>query len=181
MREHDNYTLRKKRKRGRQNVGATKSVSVRCRSFLSRQYGFEVGRRRSRDVSASERRGVLGSRPTMLRLKTRLLALSLSTQTLSSFPSSLSVYVSTTTTVLLTSQTYQINHTCCNVIIYIIILIGKLVTRGGWRGQTIDVEERGEVGLWGLHKGGDARCTLVLRCLQEMFRCFVQGAELSFD
>lgn len=29
-----------------------------------------------------------------------------------------------------TSQTCQINHTCCNVIIYIIILIRKLVTRG---------------------------------------------------
>lgn len=29
-----------------------------------------------------------------------------------------------------TSQTCQINHTCCNVIIYIIILIRKLVTQG---------------------------------------------------
>lgn len=28
---------------------------------------------------------------------------------------------------------------------------------------------------------GDARCTLVLRCLQEMFRCFVQGRRVQLS
>ena len=31
--------------------------------------------------------------------------------------------------------------------------------------------------LWGVE--GDARCTLVLRCLQEMFCCFVQGRRVQ--
>lgn len=81
---------------------------------------------------------------------------------------------------LFTSQTCQIKyHTCCHVLIYIFILIRKVVTRGGG-GKTINVGWCGG-GTMGLYRGlgRDAGCTLVLRCLQEMFRCFVQGRRVQ--
>jgi len=54
-------------------------------------------------------------------------------------------------------------------------------------GQTVDGVGVGDRGMGGgisrLYRGffleGDARCTLVLRCLQEMFRCFVQGRRVQ--
>lgn len=53
--------------------------------------------------------------------------------------------------------------------IYIIILIGKRVTQGANRQYQEGWEGGRFIGAWG------ARHTLVLRSLQEMFRCFVQG------
>lgn len=91
-----------------------------------------------------------------------------------SFPRFPSVCVSTTTSV--TSQSCQMNHTCCNVITHI-KLIRKHVTQvcvcvGG----VLDIRGGALLGA-----GGGARCTLVLRCLQEMFRCFVQGRRVQLS
>lgn len=76
-----------------------------------------------------------------------------------------------------TSQTCQINHTCCNVIIYIIILIRKLVTRSG-RGPNHQHQVGG--GLWGLYRG-----TLGVLWFSGVYkRCFAalcKGADFSLD
>lgn len=90
-----------------------------------------------------------------------------------------------------TSQTCQIKITRAVMSYYIYSYSSKTC----YSGATINVgggvggggvregrgRDGGVEGLYGLHQGweGDARCTLVLRCLQEMFRCFVQGRRVQ--
>lgn len=105
--------------------------------------------------------------PTMP--KTCPLAHSLSNKNFLPFPVCLRLHENQCLKNTVTSQTCQINHTCCNVIIY-----NHTHRKTCYSGVNRRCRGAGGTMRGFIWSRGDARCTLVLRCLQEMLRCFVQ-------